>query len=49
MKTLVKSWMSVLSVLLMMVFLVPTGAMAADEIKIGVIYPLDWWRCGGRS
>ncbi len=40
MKTLVKSWMSVLSVLLMTVFLVPTGAMAVEEIKIGVIYPL---------
>ena len=40
MKTLVKSCMSVLTVLLMVVFLVPAGAMAAEEIKIGVIYPL---------
>jgi len=40
MKALVKSWKSILLVLLMSVFLLPTGAMAADEIKIGVIYPL---------
>ncbi len=40
MKTLVKSWISVLSVLLMTVFLVPATAWAAEEIKIGVIYPL---------
>jgi len=40
MKTFVKSWISVLSVLLMMVFLAPAGTMAAEEIKIGVIYPL---------
>jgi len=40
MKALVKSWKPILLVLLMSVFLLPTGAMAADEIKIGVIYPL---------
>ena len=40
MKTLVKFWKSILLVLLMVAFLVPAGAFAAEEIKIGVIYPL---------
>jgi branched-chain amino acid transport system substrate-binding protein len=40
MKALVKSWKCILLVLLMTVFLMPTGAMATEEIKIGVIYPL---------
>ena len=40
MKVFAKLWMSVFSVLLISVFMAPTGAMAAEEIKIGVIYPL---------
>ena len=40
MKALAKSWMFVLSVLAMAVFLAPGSALAVDEIKIGVIYPL---------
>ena len=40
MKALVKFWKSILLVLLMVAFLVPAGAWAAEEIKIGVIYPL---------
>ncbi len=40
MKALVKSCFSVFSVMLMVIFLAPAGAWAAEEIKIGVIYPL---------
>jgi branched-chain amino acid transport system substrate-binding protein len=40
MKALVKSCLSVLSVLLISALLLPAGTMAAEEIKIGVIYPL---------
>ncbi|MCP4575969.1 MAG: ABC transporter substrate-binding protein [Deltaproteobacteria bacterium] len=40
MKALVKSCFFVLSVMLMVIFLAPAGAMAVEEIKIGVIYPL---------
>jgi branched-chain amino acid transport system substrate-binding protein len=40
MKALAKSCFSVFSVMLMVIFLVPAGAWAVEEIKIGVIYPL---------
>ncbi|MBT3259695.1 MAG: ABC transporter substrate-binding protein, partial [Deltaproteobacteria bacterium] len=40
MKALVKFWKSILLALLLLAFLVPAGAWAAEEIKIGVIYPL---------
>ena len=40
MKKLRKTWLFVFGVLAGLGFLAPTGAMAVEEIKIGVIYPL---------
>ena len=52
MKTAVRFGMVVLGVLAVMGLLVPSAALAAKEIKIGVIYPLTGGaaaagRCGG--
>ncbi len=40
MKKLMKSWMSVFALLTGLGLVLPTGALAVEEIKIGVIYPL---------
>ncbi|MCJ7684114.1 MAG: ABC transporter substrate-binding protein, partial [Desulfobacteraceae bacterium] len=40
MKSVLRSGMVVLSVLAIIGFIVPSGALALEEVKIGVIYPL---------